>query len=155
MADREAAKRPFLSDVKTLRERARQHLSQGAITPAYKGDVKQAIALLQTVLATEIVCVLRYTMHSIAANGVSSEAVRAEFAEHAREEQEQKIPTQAPIRVANWAVPPPPTGRRLHARHRPRRPLPPASAMPPTMPAEAQRRAILPAAIAKSMRLGA
>jgi bacterioferritin len=77
----------FLSDVKTLRERARQHLSQGALTPAYKGDVKQAIEILQTVLATEIVCVLRYTMHSIAATGIASDAVRAEFAEHAREEQ--------------------------------------------------------------------
>jgi bacterioferritin len=77
----------FLSDVETLRGCARQHLSQGAMTPAYKGDVSQAIAILQTVLATEIVCVLRYTMHSIAATGISSEAVRAEFAEHAREEQ--------------------------------------------------------------------
>lgn len=82
---------PFLSDVKTLRERARQHLTQGAMTPAYKGDVKQAIEILQTVLATEIVCVLRYTMHSIAATGLSSDSVRAEFAEHAREEQEHMM----------------------------------------------------------------
>jgi bacterioferritin len=80
--------KPFLSDVKTLREKARQHLSRGAITPAYVGDVEKTIAILQTVLATEIVCVLRYTMHSIAATGISSEAVREEFAEHAKEEQE-------------------------------------------------------------------
>jgi bacterioferritin len=81
----------FLSDVETLRERARQHLSEGAVTPAYRGDVQQAIAILQTVLATEIICVLRYTMHAITATGVSSEAVRAEFAEHAREEQEHMM----------------------------------------------------------------
>jgi bacterioferritin len=79
---------PFLSDVKALREKARQHLSDGAITPAYIGDVKKTIEILQTVLATEIVCVLRYTMHAIAAAGISSEGVEKEFAEHAAEEQE-------------------------------------------------------------------
>lgn len=91
MPDSERPKQAFLSDVKTLRERARKHLSQGAVTPAYQGDVAQAIAILQNVLATEIVCVLRYTMHSLTATGVSSEAVRAEFAEHAREEQEHMM----------------------------------------------------------------
>jgi bacterioferritin len=80
--------KPFLSDVKTLRKIARQHISEGAVTPAYKGDAKQTIDILQTVLATEIVCVLRYTMHSIAATGISSEGVKAEFAAHAREEQQ-------------------------------------------------------------------
>lgn len=80
--------KPFLSDVKALREKARQHLGAGAVTPAYAGDVMKTIAILQTVLATEIVCVLRYTMHSIAATGISSEGVRKEFAEHAREEQD-------------------------------------------------------------------
>ena len=78
---------PFLTDVKTLRERARQHLDRGVITDTYKGDANQAIAILQSVLATEIVCVLRYTMHSIAATGISSEGVKAEFAQHAKEEQ--------------------------------------------------------------------
>jgi len=80
--------KPFLSDVRSLREKARHHLSDGAVTAAYRGDVKNTIDILQTVLATEIVCVLRYTMHSIAANGISSDAVKEEFAEHAREEQE-------------------------------------------------------------------
>lgn len=88
MSQAAGSSKPFLSDVKNLREKARQHLSGGAVTPAYKGDVKQTIAILQTVLATEIVCVLRYTMHSIAATGISSESVKAEFATHAREEQE-------------------------------------------------------------------
>ncbi len=82
------ASKPFLSDVTTLREKARKHISAGAITPSYGGDVQQTIAILQTVLATEIVCVLRYTMHAIAATGIASEGVKKEFAEHAREEQE-------------------------------------------------------------------
>jgi len=82
------AKTPFLTDVKTLRDRARQHLSRGAVTSTYTGDVSKTIELLQSVLATEIVCVLRYTMHAIAATGISSEGVKGEFAQHAKEEQE-------------------------------------------------------------------
>jgi bacterioferritin len=82
-----AVKKPFLTDVKTLRERARRHLESGNATSSYKGDAAQTIAILQSVLATEIVCVLRYTMHAIAATGLSSEGVKAEFAEHAKEEQ--------------------------------------------------------------------
>jgi bacterioferritin len=88
MATASETKKPFLSDVKKLREQARKQLAMGAVTPAYKGDVKQTIEILQAVLATEIVCVLRYTMHSIAATGISSESVKKEFATHAREEQE-------------------------------------------------------------------
>jgi bacterioferritin len=79
---------PFLSDVKTLRSRARASLEKGAVTPAYQGDVKQTIEILQAVLATEIVCVLRYTMNAVAATGISSDGVKEEFDEHAKEEQE-------------------------------------------------------------------
>lgn len=82
-----APAQPFLSDVKTLRERARQHLDQGVISKTYIGDVARTIDILQTVLATELVCVLRYTQHSIVATGLSSEGVKAEFAQHAKEEQ--------------------------------------------------------------------
>jgi bacterioferritin len=73
----------FLTDVKTLRDRARQNLGDGAIGSNYVGDVKKTIEILQSVLATEIVCSLRYTQHAIAAHGISSEGVKAEFAEHA------------------------------------------------------------------------
>jgi bacterioferritin len=82
---------PFLTDVKTLRERARKNIGDGAVTPSYQGDVKKTIEILQSVLATEIVCVLRYTMHAVAATGISSEGVKAEFAEHAKEEQEHAM----------------------------------------------------------------
>ena len=80
--------KPFLSDVQTLRDRARKNLASGGVTFTYKGDVKNTIEILQSVLATEIVCVLRYTMHAVAATGISSEAVKDEFKEHAREEAE-------------------------------------------------------------------
>ncbi len=77
---------PFLTDVKTLRERARKNIASGVVTFTYEGDVKKTIEILQSVLATEIVCVLRYTMHAVAATGLSSEGVKAEFAQHAKEE---------------------------------------------------------------------
>lgn len=88
MPETAAASKPFLTDVKTLRERARRHLESGDVTPTYAGDARKTIAILQSVLATEIVCVLRYTMHSIAATGISSESVKKEFAQHAGEERE-------------------------------------------------------------------
>jgi bacterioferritin len=81
-------KQPFLTDVQELRKRARTSLEKGPVTPDYLGDVKQAIDILQAVLATEIVCVLRYTMNAIAATGISSDSVKKEFEEHAKEEQE-------------------------------------------------------------------
>jgi bacterioferritin len=78
--------KPFLSDVKVLRERARKHIDTGAIGTNYVGNVKKTIEILQAVLATEIVCVLRYTQHAITASGISSDSVKAEFEEHAKDE---------------------------------------------------------------------
>jgi bacterioferritin len=83
--------KPFLTDIQTLRARARKNIEEGGVTPSYEGDVKKTIDILQSVLATEIVCVLRYTMHAIAATGISSEGVKSEFATHAKEEQEHAM----------------------------------------------------------------
>jgi bacterioferritin len=77
---------PFLSDVKTLRDRARRNLQDGAVTSTYGCDVDKTIEILQSVLATELVCVLRYTEHSIVASGLSSQSVKNEFKQHAQEE---------------------------------------------------------------------
>jgi bacterioferritin len=77
---------PFISDVATLRARARKQLEQGAVTENYGLDPKVATDLLQNALATEIVCVLRYTMHAVAATGIASEGPKAEFEQHAAEE---------------------------------------------------------------------
>ena len=86
MDNQSQSSKPFLTDVQTLRERARKNISSGGVTFTYQGDVKKTIDILQSVLATEIVCVLRYTMHAVAATGISSEGVKAEFAQHARDE---------------------------------------------------------------------
>jgi bacterioferritin len=88
MATQNSNGKPFLTDVKTLRDRARKHMDMGAVTPSYQGDVGKTIEILQTVLATEIVCVLRYTMHAVTATGIHSEGVKAEFSTHAKEEAE-------------------------------------------------------------------
>jgi bacterioferritin len=79
---------PFLTDIKELQRRAREHVEKGAVTPAYRGDVETAVKLLNEALATEIVCVLRYRRHHYMAAGIHSQAVADEFMEHAREEQE-------------------------------------------------------------------
>jgi bacterioferritin len=79
---------PFLTDIKELQRRAREHVERGAVTPAYRGDVELAIKLLNEALATEIVCVLRYRRHYFMATGIHSQAVAAEFMEHAEQEQE-------------------------------------------------------------------
>ena len=78
----------FLADIKAIRQRARQHLGQGAITKNYGGKVEDAIALLNHAVATEIVCVLRYKFHAVCATGLASESVKEEFAQHAKEEEE-------------------------------------------------------------------
>jgi len=77
----------FLTDVKTLRERARKHIENGAVTENYKADREQVIKILNEALATEIVCVLRYKRHYYMATGIHAQAVAPEFLEHANEEQ--------------------------------------------------------------------
>ena len=79
---------PFLTDVATLRERARQHMQTGAVTANYGADPKVVVEVLNAALATEIVCVLRYKRHYFMAEGIASESVKNEFAEHATQEQE-------------------------------------------------------------------
>lgn len=79
--------KPFLTDIKTLRERARQHIEQGAVTEGYKADRDTVVKLLNEALATEIVCVLRYRRHHFMATGINAESVAAEFLQHANEEQ--------------------------------------------------------------------
>ena len=78
----------FLSDIATLRKRAREHITEGAVTPGYHADRSVVIKLLNEALATEIVCVLRYKRHHFMAKGIHAEGVAAEFLEHANEEQQ-------------------------------------------------------------------
>lgn len=79
--------KPFLSDIKTIRERARKHIHQGALTEGYLADRTKVIEILNEALATEIICTLRYKNHYFLASGIHSEAVANEFLQHANEEQ--------------------------------------------------------------------
>jgi bacterioferritin len=82
-----AAVNDFSTDLETLRRNARAHMDEGPITEAYGADRTRVIAVLNEVLATELVCVLRYKRHYYMAQGLNSGPVAAEFLEHAGEEQ--------------------------------------------------------------------
>jgi len=77
----------FVTDVKELRRRAREHIERGAVTASYAADRDTVLKLLNESLATEIVCVLRYKRHYYMAQGIDAEGVKAEFLQHANDEQ--------------------------------------------------------------------
>ncbi len=78
----------FLTDIKTLRDRARANIEQGPITSAYGADRERVVQVLNEALATELVCVLRYKRHYYTATGINAAPVAAEFLQHANEEQQ-------------------------------------------------------------------
>ena len=82
-----AGKHSFLSDISAIRERARKHVGDGAVTPSYGADRETVLRLLNEALATELVCVLRYRRHYFMANGAVGEAIKKELLQHANEEQ--------------------------------------------------------------------
>lgn len=82
----EPKQRPQMTEVAVLRQRARQHIEEGAVTDGYAGDRQAVIEMLNGALATELVCVLRYKRHYFMASGIHSEPVAAEFLEHAGQE---------------------------------------------------------------------
>lgn len=79
--------KPFLTDIQTLRKQARQHIDEGAVTAGYRADRETVLKLLNDVLATEIVCVLRYRRHHFMARGIHAKGIADEFLIHANEEQ--------------------------------------------------------------------
>lgn len=81
------ADKPFLTDIQTLRARARKHIENGAVTEGYTADRETVVKLLNEALATEIVCVLRYKRHYFMASGIHAASAAAEFLEHANDEQ--------------------------------------------------------------------
>ena len=80
-------KQPFKTDLEKIRKQAREKMADGALTGSYNADAKRVIDVLNEVLATEIVCVLRYKNHHYMASGVNSDPIAAEFLVHANEEQ--------------------------------------------------------------------
>ncbi|MAW60328.1 MAG: bacterioferritin [Planctomycetes bacterium] len=80
--------KPFLTDIQTIRDRARAHMEDGAVTQGYGADRDKVLEVLNEALATEIVCTLRYKRHYYMAEGLNAEAAAAEFLEHATQEQQ-------------------------------------------------------------------
>lgn len=80
-------KKSFLTNVQTLRKKARQHIDEGAVTSGYAADRKTVLKLLNDALATEIICVLRYRRHFFMAKGIESKSIADEFLLHSNEEQ--------------------------------------------------------------------
>ncbi|WP_256775791.1 MULTISPECIES: ferritin-like domain-containing protein [unclassified Stenotrophomonas] len=83
----DASRPPGISDTATLRAKARKDIEDGAITDSYSADRKAVIKLLNDALATEYVCVLRYYRHYFMAKGMLADSIKAEFLEHAQQEQ--------------------------------------------------------------------
>jgi len=77
----------FKADLETIRKRAREHIDRGPITDAYGADLERVVKVLNEVLATELVCVLRYKRHYYMASGINAGPVAAEFLQHANDEQ--------------------------------------------------------------------
>jgi bacterioferritin len=94
----------FVSDLKKIKERARKDMEQGAVTDNYKADRQAVIKVLNDVLATELVCALRYKRHYYMAFGINSDAVKEEFLEHANQEQEHADSVAMRITQLNGAL---------------------------------------------------
>ena len=88
MAKKKPAQSTFVSDIKAIRNRARKHIENGAVTEGYTADRSTVINILNEALATELVCVLRYKRHYFMASGINSQPVADEFLQHANEEQQ-------------------------------------------------------------------
>ncbi|MBE1530895.1 ferritin-like domain-containing protein [Actinomadura algeriensis] len=81
----------FSIDVAAIRERARQKMSEGPVTDGYKRSPEEVIGVLNDVVATEIVCWMRYARHAISASGINRAQVADEFNEHAHEERHHAL----------------------------------------------------------------
>jgi bacterioferritin len=92
---------PFVSDMKSIQKRAREHLSEGAVTAGNRSNQEQVVRVLNETLATELVCVLRYKHHYYMAQGLNAEAVKGEFLQHAAEEQQHADEIAARITQLN------------------------------------------------------
>ena len=81
----------FSVDVTAIRDRARQKMAEGPVTESYGRDSKKVISILNDVLATEIVCWMRYSQHALAATGINRAQVADEFTEHADQERDHAM----------------------------------------------------------------
>lgn len=85
------AENTFSIDVAAIRDRARQKMADGPVTEGYRRSAEEVVGVLNDVLATEIVCWMRYSRHAISATGIDRAQVAAEFSEHADEERDHAM----------------------------------------------------------------
>jgi bacterioferritin len=85
--DASLARKGVIENIESVRARARQQIEEGPVTDAYGAERRTVVQLLNSALATELVCMLRYKRHHFMAKGIYAEPVAAEFREHANEEQ--------------------------------------------------------------------
>lgn len=78
----------FIVDIKGIRTQAREHMTKGAVTDNYRANREQILKILDSSLATEWLCTMRYSQHAKAAEGIHAEPIAAHFAEHATQERE-------------------------------------------------------------------
>jgi bacterioferritin len=81
-------KEAFRIDLENIKRRAREHMDDGAVTETYGADRQAVLKVLNEVLATEIVCTLRYRNNYLVAQGIHAESIAAEFKQHAADEQD-------------------------------------------------------------------
>lgn len=74
-------------DKNAIRAAAR-NMADGPVTEGYKGNRAQVLQLLNEALATELVCINRYKRHYYTVTGVANAGIKAEFLEHATQEQQ-------------------------------------------------------------------
>ena len=106
----------FTTDIAAIRERARQKMEDGPVTGSYGKDPKDVIAVLNEVVATEIVCWMRYTRHAISATGINRAQVAGEFTEHAESERGHAMLAAERMRTATRHVSPPVSAVSLASR---------------------------------------
>jgi bacterioferritin len=79
----------FSLDMEAIRQKARSHLDDGALTGGYRLDVATVLGLLDASLATELVCFHRYKRHQFmvaAVGGIPGFSVQDELLQHATQE---------------------------------------------------------------------
>lgn len=76
----------FIKHIKKIRDDARRHLKRGPVTENYHLDLQYVYDLLNSALATELICSLRYRKHYYQAAALGASVAATEFLEHATQE---------------------------------------------------------------------
>jgi bacterioferritin len=79
---------PPLTDIQTMRSRARQYIEERVVTSGYGANRETVIKLLNEALAIEMYCILRYRRHYFKAAAMDAAPVATDFRGVINEEME-------------------------------------------------------------------